>query len=170
MPLKKPKKIPKIPKARKTEIDKLKETIPQPKENHEIEYNCSFYFKFNSKEKKQQYAVLIQTEKIFSTLNYEITSDHQKNKREIDISLLGLKPKQAYTSDADTAKNEILFDDLYGEYTVNILKKDGSMNSVIVDFNIYKKLINIKKEFLPDKKNNRKFCNFEVAEDRFTFE
>ena len=46
MPLKKPKSVPKIAKARKKTIDKMKETVPVKKEA-EREYNCKIAFKFN---------------------------------------------------------------------------------------------------------------------------
>ena len=67
------------------------------------------------------------------------------------------------------ANAEIDFEELFGEYTVNIIKQDGSINSVIVNFNIFKKEIVIVKEFLPEKKNNSKFCTFEVDENKFTY-
>ncbi len=169
MPLKKPKSVPKIAKARKQTIDKLKEGVPVQKEA-EIEYNCKMAFKFNPLKKVQQYAFSLETEKLFSSMNYGITTQSKKNKKVIDISILGLTPKQTYSTEVGPAKSEVLFDDLYGEFTLNVIKKDGSINSAVVDFNVFKKEIKLLQEFLPPKKNNRKFCAFSVDKENFTFE
>ncbi|HAB52023.1 MAG: hypothetical protein A2315_08350 [Ignavibacteria bacterium RIFOXYB2_FULL_35_12] len=169
MPLKKPKTVPKIAKARKVTIDKLKEAVPNKRES-EIEYNCKIAFKFNPVKKVQQYLFALETEKLFSSMKYGITTESKKDKKVIDISILGLTPSQAYLIEPGPAKSEVFFEDLYGEYTVNIIKKDGSINSAIVDFNLFKKDIKLLKEFLPPKKNNRKFCTFSVDQRNFAFE
>ena len=169
MPLKKPKSVPKIAKARKKTIDKLKEGVPVKKEA-EIEYNCKMAFKFNPLKKVQQYSFSLETEKLFSSMNYGITTESKKNKKVIDISILGLSPKQTYFTEVGPAKSEVFFEDLYGEYTLNVIKKDGSINSAVVDFNVFKKEIKLLQEFLPPKKNNRKFCAFSVDQKNFTFE
>lgn len=168
MSLKKPKLVLKNVKARKKTIDKLKEVVPV-KEEVEIEYNCKISFgnpslrdKFNPLKKVQQYAFTLETEKLFSSMNYGITTESRKDKKVIDISILGLSPRQTYFTEVGPAKNEVFFEDLYGEYTVNIIKKDGSINSAVVDFNVFKNEIKLIKEFLPPKKNNRKFCTFLV--------
>ncbi|NWF88383.1 MAG: hypothetical protein HXY50_02870 [Ignavibacteriaceae bacterium] len=169
MPLKKPKTVPKIAKARSKSIDKLKESVPIKKED-ELEYNCSLSFKFNPLKKIQQYSVKLNTIKLFSSMNYSITTQSKKEKKIIDISILGLTPRQTYFTQAGPADSELLFEDLYGEYTLNIIKKDGSINSALVDFNVFKKEIKILKEFLPEKKNNRKFCSFTVDKANCSFE
>ena len=169
MPLKKPKSVPKIAKARKKTIDKMKETVPVKKEE-EKEYNCKIAFRFNPQKKVQQYAFTLETEKLFSTMNYGITTESKKNKKVIDISILGLSPRQTYFTEVGPAKCEVFFEDLYGEYTVNIVKKDGSINSAVVDFNVFSKDIKLLEEFLPPKKNNRKFCTFLIDQENFTFE
>lgn len=169
MPLKKPKSVPKIVKARKKTIDKLKEAVPVKKES-EIEYSCKITLKYNPQKKVQQYAFAIETSKFFSSMNYEITIQASKGKKVIDISILGLTPKQTYFTKPGPAVSEIFFEDLYGDYVVNIIKKDGSINSAKVNFNVFKKEIKLLEEFLPEKKNNRKFCSFSVDETNFTFE
>jgi hypothetical protein len=169
MPLKKPKSVPKIAKARKKTIDKLKEGVPVKKEA-ELEYKCKMVFKFNPLKKVQQYAFTLETEKLFSSMNYGVTTESNKNKKVIDISILGITPKQTYFTEVGPAKSEVFFEDLYGEFTLNIIKKDGSINSAVVDLNVYKKEIKLLQEFLPPKKNNRKFCSFLVDQESFTFE
>lgn len=169
MPLKKPKSVPKIAKARKKTIDKLKEAVPVKKES-EIEYNCKISFRFNPLKKVQQYSFMLETEKQFSSMNYGITTQSKKNKKIIDISILGLTPKQTYFTQVGPAVSEVFFEDLYGEHTINIIKKDGSINSVVIDFNVFKKEIKLLNEFLPPKKNNRKFCAFSIDTTNFTFE
>lgn len=168
MALKKPKDVPKIPKSRVRTIDKLKKAIPK-KKKEEIEFNCRIYFFYDSVSKKQKYRFQLETLKIFSALNYKISTRFRKEKKEIDISILGLKAQNDYLVKAQPATAEIDFEDLFGEYTVNILKQDGSINSLIMNFNIYKKEIELVKEFLPPKKNNGKFCTFEVDKSLFTF-
>ena len=103
-------------------------------------------------------------------MNYGITTESKKGKKVIDISILGLTPRQTYFTEVGPAKSEVFFEDLYGEYTVNIIKKDGSINSAVMDFNVFKKDIKLVNEFLPPKKNNRKFCSFSVDTASFTFE
>lgn len=169
MPLKKPKSVPKIAKARKKTIEKMKEAVPIKKES-EIEYNCLISFKYNPQKKIQQYTFALETAKLFSNMNYSITTEYKKDKKVIDISILGLTPKQTYFTEPGPAFSEILLEDLYGEYTVNVIKKDGSINSAVVDFNVFKKEIKLIKEFLPPKKNNRKFCAFIINIDKSTFD
>jgi hypothetical protein len=168
MPLKKPKNVPKIPKARSKSMEKLKDSTPMDKEP-ELEYVCKIYFYFDPQKKIQMYAAALETVKYFSMLNYELSLASKKNKKELDISILGLKTKQAYLVQPSPAIGEQLFEDLYGEYTINIIKKDGSINSAVIDFNVYKKEIKIIKEFLPEKINNRKFCEFKISTENFTF-
>lgn len=168
MPLKKPISFPKIAKARQQTIDKFKKAVPMKKES-ELEYNCKISFKFNPSKKIQQYKFTLETEKLFSNLSYGITTESKKEKKVIDISILGLSPKQTYFTEAAPATSEIFFEDLYGEYTVNVIKKDGSINAAKIHFNVFKKEIRLIEEFLPPKKNNRKFCAFSVDQENFTF-
>jgi len=102
-------------------------------------------------------------------LNYKISTPSRKEKNEIDISVLGLSAQNDYLVKAQPATAEIDFEDLFGEYTVNIIKQDGSINSAVLNFNIFKKEIELLKEFLPAKKNNGKFCTFEIEKSLFTF-
>lgn len=163
MALKKPKNIPKIPKAREKTIDKLKDTTPMKKES-EIEFNCRVYFHRDSVQATQKYRFTVETIKLFSFLNYAITVKAEKSKKNIDISIIGLSAKNDYMSKVQPAIADVDFEELYGEHTVNIIKQDGSINSAILDFNIYKKEIKLVKTFLPVKKNNRLFCTFELDE------
>lgn len=168
MALKKPKEVPKIPKAREKTIDKLKKAIPK-KKKEEIEFNCKIYFHYDSVSKKQKYRFQLQTLKIFSALNYKISTQSRKEKNEIDISILGLTAQNDYLVQAQPASAEIDLEDLFGEFTLNIIKQDGSINSAVLKFNIFKKEIELLKEFLPPKKNNGKFCSFEIDNSLFSF-
>jgi hypothetical protein len=171
MSLKRPKDVPKIPKAREKTIDKLKDATPKikPKES-EIEYNCFLFFHKDTKTAKQKYAIIIDTVKQFTALNYELTVLAKKNKNVIDISILGLKNLDNYRTEVKPASAEIYFDDLFGKITVNVIKQDGSINSGLYEVNVYKKHMELIEEFLPPKKNNRKFCSFFVDKKRFSFE
>lgn len=168
MALRKPKEVPKISKAREKTIDKLKKAIPK-KKKEEIEFNCKFFFYYDKQEKKQKCRILLETVKLFTSLNYRISVQSRKIKDEIDISIFGLSARNDYLTEVKPATEAIDFEDLYGEHTVNIIKQDGSINSVKIEFNLYKRRINLIDEFIPPKKNNGKFCSFEVAESLFSF-
>ncbi len=150
MALKKPKDVPKLPKAREKSIDKLKKSTPAKKKS-EVEFNCKIYFHKDGSNGKQKYRFEVETIKIFSFLNYKLTAQARKEKKVIDISLLGLTAMNDYVAKVQPANVEIDFEELFGEYTINILKQDGSVNSALVKFNIFKKEIVILKEFLPEK-------------------
>lgn len=168
MPLKKPKDIPKIPKARKKTIDDLKETIPVKKKD-EVEYICKAFFYYDKIQRKQFCILLLMTVKEFTVLNYEISVNVQKKKNNIDISILGLNTKHTYITYVKPAVSELFFEELFGKQTVNIIKQDGSINSAVFEFNIFKKEIILHEELIPKKKNNRKFCLFEVDVEKSTF-
>lgn len=169
MPLKKPLSIPKLPKTRKKSIDALKKAIPLKKKK-ESEFIAKLYFKFDMLSRKQYYAVLVYTVKEFSYLNYEIAVETQQDGNEIDVSILGLSMKHSYLVEPKPAYKELLFEDLYGKHTLTFIKQDGSMNNVDVDFNIFKKEITILKDYIPEKKNNSRFINFQVDEESYSFE
>lgn len=168
MTLKKPKEVPKIPKAREKNIDKLKKATPAKKKS-EIEFKCKIYFHKDSDKAAQKYRFEIETTKMFSFLNYKLTAQARKTKKTIDISLLGLTAMNDYLAKVQPAAAKLDFEDLFGEYTINILKQDGSINSALVNFNVFKKEIELVSEFLPEKKNNSKFCTFEIDKDSFTY-
>jgi len=168
MPLKQPKALPKIPKARKKSIEKAKTTIPLKKED-KIEYICKVLFSYDETTKQQFTVFQIRTLVHFSHFTYEITVDSQKERDEIDIVLKGLKAKTNFIPRSSPAVKDVKFDVVYGKNIVNIIKQDGSINSAEFDFNIYQKSIKLIKEFMPQKKNNRHFCKFEVVPEDFTF-
>ncbi|MFO7523843.1 MAG: hypothetical protein R6W68_00175 [Ignavibacteriaceae bacterium] len=168
MALKKPKNIPKISKAREKSIDKLKDSTPVKKES-EIEFNCRMFFHRDSRKGNQKYRFTIETIRQFSFMNYEVTTKANKTKKNIDISIIGLTAKDDFVSKAQPAYANVDFEELYGEYTINIIKQDGSINSAVVDFNIFKKEIKLVQTFLPEKENNRTFCTFEVDDSMHTY-
>jgi hypothetical protein len=168
MALRKPDEIPHVSKAREKSIDKIKKAIPK-KEKKQIEFKCEFFYYYDKQEKKQKSRILLETTKLFTTLNYNISVKFRKIKNVIDISILGLSGRNDYLTEIKPASVNVDFEDLFGEYLVNIIKQDGSINSVTVDFNIYKKQITILEEIIPQKKNNGKFCSFAVSKELFSF-
>ncbi len=168
MSLRNPKEVPKIAKAREKNIDKLKKAIPKKKKK-DIEFNCKFFFYYDKQEKKQKCRILLETVKLFTSLNYGISVQFRKVKNEIDISIFGLAARNDYLTEVKPATEIIDFVDLFGEYIIHIIKQDGSINSVRIEFNLYKKQITLIEEFIPPKKNNGKFCSFEIAESLFSF-
>jgi hypothetical protein len=168
MSLKKSKTVPGITETKKMNSKKIKNAA-RDKKSHEIEYICNVYFSYNPLRKNQSYAVEIETTKLFSVLNYDLTVNSKKTRNIIDISLLGLKATNSYTNEAGPASNVIYFDELYGKHTINIIKQDGSINSAIFNFNIFKKSIELLEESPSGNKNNLRFCTFNVAEKKYTF-
>lgn len=168
MPLRKLEEMPKVSKPRKKTIAKIKSATPQKKESS-VEYLVNVSFKYDPILKKQFSVISLSTIKLFTSLSYEISADVQKGKNAIDISILGLNTRQSYYVSPNPATTELLFENLFGKYTVNIIKQDGSINSALFDFNIYKKEIKLSEISLPKKKNNRIFAKFEVTPESFSF-
>lgn len=168
MSLKRTKSRSDIPSSGKKNAKKIKEDLPSKRTN-EIEYKCRVYFAFNPSKKTQNYAVELETSKLFSVLNYNISVDGRKTKNVIDINVLGLKATNNYTNEPGPALNVIYFEELYGNHTINIIKKDGSVNSAVFNFNVFKKSIEMLEEFVPPEKSNSRFCTFEVAKEKFRF-
>lgn len=168
MPLKKPVEVPKLPKTRKKNAETAKKAIPA-KKSDKIEYVCFPFFKFDDVLGKQYTAIRIQTINEFTSFAYELSISASLDKNVIDIVILGLQTKMNYLPKVEPARADALFDNLTGDFTVNVIKQDGSINSAEFHFNIYKKEIILTKKFLPEKKNNRLFCDFAVDEALFSF-
>ena len=168
MPLKNQKSIPQIPKSRGKKISVIKDSVPEKKESG-IEYICEVYFTADISKEKQFYCICLNTTRQFSNLNYEISVNTIKQKNSIDIIILGLKTKLDYIKNTGSAVCEVLFENLYGKHTINIIKQDGSINSAVFDFNVFKKRIDLVEVFLPEKKNNREFVKFKIASDKFNY-
>jgi len=169
MPLKKPNEIPKIPKTRKKSISALKKAIPL-KIKSEIEFEVRFFFKYDETIHKQYYVIFINTVKEFSYLNYEVAVEVEHTKDVIDISLQGLNMKHSYLVEPRSAYKELLFEELYGNHTINLIKQDGSINTAVVNFNIFRKEMKMISDKVPPKRNNSRFCKFTIEEEMFTFE
>ena len=168
MSLRKLEKIPIVSKPRKKTIASVKKATPQKKEGL-TEYVVHVFFKYDQILKKQFSVISLSTVKLFTSLSYEISVDVQKGKNTIDISILGLNTRQSYYVSPNPASTELLFENLFGKITINVVKQDGSINSALFDFNIYKKDIKLSEISLPKKKNNRIFTRFEVAAESFSF-
>lgn len=169
MSLKKPADIPRLPKTRSKNPDAARKAIPQKKED-KVEYICSAAFIYDTMFKKQYYRLRLETLAEFTSFAYEISVDWHVEKNVIDITIMGLQTKMNYLPKIEHAKADVLLENLFGEYTVNVIKQDGCINSAVYDFNIFKKQIELKNKFMPPKKNNRLFCEFEVAGESFSFE
>jgi hypothetical protein len=168
MPLKKPTELPKIPKTRKKKAYSAIEAIPEPKPD-KLEYICRAYFHYDKLYKKQEYILSVETIAEFTSFAYEVSVDVVREKREIYLVLMGLTAKTNIVPEIKPAVTEVKFDDLIGEYTVNVVKQDGAINSCKINFNLFLKEIKILQTFKPKKKNNRHFCDFVVDEEKFSF-
>jgi hypothetical protein len=168
MPLKRPEAIPQIPKTRTKQLSKIKAATPERKKSS-IEYIADVFFSYDKSAAKQYYCLRLQTVKEFAVLSYELAVNVQGHQKKIDVSIAGLNIKQEYYVQVKTAVVDLLFEDLYGEYTISIMKQDGSINCFDIEFNIFNRTITIVKSYLLKKKNNRVFCDLRVANHLFTF-
>ncbi|MCX7797419.1 MAG: hypothetical protein N2249_02205 [Melioribacter sp.] len=168
MPLRKVDEIPKIPKTRKKKPEAIIASVPLKKPD-KLEYICKAYFKYDPKLKKQYLAFLIETVIEFTNFTYEISVDLVHEKNVVYFVITGLIVRMDTVPQIQPAKREILFDTLTGDYIINVVKQDGTINSAEFHFNIFKREIILKREYIPKKKNNRFFCKFEVAKENFTF-
>ncbi len=168
MPLKNPTELPKIPKTRKKKADAAINAVPDKKPDKH-EYKCGAFFYYDKSDKVQKCVFRIETVAEFTNFAYEIAVDTLQEKRDFYFVLMGLKARPNMIPDVEPAITDLAMMNLVGEYTVNIVKQDGAINSAVFKFNLFKKEIELVKEFHPDKKNNRFFCTFEVAENLFTF-
>ncbi|MBX3007187.1 MAG: hypothetical protein KF816_04070 [Melioribacteraceae bacterium] len=168
MPLRKPEGIPKIPKTRKKKPENALTAIPTKKPD-KIEYLCKAFYKYDIPSKKQYCAFAIETAVEFTSFAYEISVDVIKERNVINLIIMGLTARTNIVPEIQPARNEVLFEDLIGDFTVNVVKQDGAVNTGEFYFNIYKKEIVLKEQYKPKKKNNRLFCVFSVAVDEFSF-
>ena len=168
MSLKKPISIPKIPKTRKKKAHIALSAIPTKKPD-KIEYLCKAFYKYDETTGKQYSVFAIETLVEFTSFAYEVSVDVIQEKNVINFILMGLKAKMNVVPLIQPARTELLFQDLVGDYVVNVVKQDGAINTGAYHFNIYKKEILLTKQYKPKKKNNRLFCKFEVAEEEFSF-
>ncbi len=169
MPLKKPNNIPKIPKTRKKKTEAALAAIPAPKPD-KVEYRCKAAFKYDSVEQKELSAFIIETAVEFTSFVYEVSVEVVKEKREILVLLLGLKSKTNLAPRVQPARTEISFEDLIGDYAVKVVKQDGCINEAHFYFDKFNKNIKLKETYIPEKENNRRFCEFLVAEEEFEFQ
>jgi hypothetical protein len=166
--LRKPKSIPKIPKTRKKKAHTALEAIPLKKPD-KLEYVCKAFYSYDNKNNKQYCVFAVETIVEFTSFAYEISVEVIKEKNVINLILTGLSAKTNVVPLVQPARTEVLFEDLIGDYTINVLKQDGAINTAEYHFNIFKKEILLVKQYKPKKKNNRLFCRFEVALDEFSF-
>jgi hypothetical protein len=148
---------------------KNKKTEAGNEKQDSIEYLCSVFFRYNKLTKQQQYCVRLETIKLFSALSYRLTVKAHKKKSEIDLNIMGLTPDQTYLQLVKPAASESYFDELYGDYKINIIKPDNSINSAVFNFNIFKKEIVLVNSLFTPGKNVRQFCTFETAVELNTF-
>ena len=168
MPLRSLKDIPKIPKTRKKKAHTALEAVPAKKPD-KLEYVCKAFYKYEEKVKKQYYVFAIETVVEFTSFAYEVTVEVIKEKNVLNFILMGLKAKTNVVPQIMPARTELFFEDLIGDYTINVVKQDGAINTGEYHFNIFKKEILLNNQYKPKKKNNRLFCKFEVSEEEFSF-
>ncbi|MFH0736225.1 MAG: hypothetical protein V1773_15575 [bacterium] len=168
MPLKHPDSIPKIPKTRNKKAQAAINAIPQKKPD-KLEYVCKAFFYYDDMLQKQYISLSVETIVEFTAFSYELSVDIVREKNQIYLVLMGLFAKPNYAPQVQPARKDNLFDDLIGDVIINVVKQDGSINAAVFNFNLVEKKIELIKEYLPEKENNRLFCKFAVAVEEFSF-
>lgn len=134
-----------------------------------LEYLVRFYFSFDKVTGKQFYTVALSTYRLFSQLNYSITTKVKRQRDHITVNLLGLSTNNSYYTNSYSAVSFLRFEELFGDFTVNVVKQDGTVNSALVAFNIYNKSIEIRSTSSGNDGEDRIFCQFETDSSQFTF-
>jgi len=168
LPLRSLEGIPKIPKTRQKKAKNALDAVPQKKPD-KIEYVCKVFFKYDTAARKQLYAFAIETVAEFTNFTYEVSVEAVKEKNIITFFLMGLRALPNMAPKIQPACSEVIFEDLIGDYIINLVKQDGAINQAKYHFNIFLKEIKLIESAKPPKKNNRWFSRFEVAEDEFSF-
>ncbi|MCK9280843.1 MAG: hypothetical protein M0P71_09490 [Melioribacteraceae bacterium] len=168
MPLKKPTDIPRLPRAREKKGISALDTIPTKKPDKK-DYLVKGFFRYEPILKKQFLIFAIETITEFTSFAYEISVETFKENGEFYIVLMGLKAKTNIIPRVMPARTEIKFDELNGDFKINVLKKDGAINSAHFYANVLNKELVLKEKSIPKKKNNRFFCDFEIAKKEFSF-
>lgn len=168
MPLKKPIDIPRLPRAREKKGISALEAIPKKKPDKK-EYIIKCFFSYEPITQKQFLIFAVETVTEFTSFAYEISLETFKENGEYYIVLMGLKAKTNIIPQVMPARTEIKFEDLNGDFKINILKKDGAINSAHFYANVFNKELILKEKSVPKKKNNRFFCDFEIANKEFSF-
>ena len=168
MPLKNPKEMPKIPKTRQKKAENAIKAIPEKKPD-KIEYYCRFYFSYDKLLKKDFTSIKLETTAEFTNFSYELNVEILQEKRDIYFVIMGLSAKMNAVPQIEPATKITNLEELVGDYTINVVKQDGCINSARVNINRFSKEIKLNEEFLPEKENNRLFCKFNVANDLFSF-
>ncbi|MFZ6034505.1 MAG: hypothetical protein ACOYVE_14515 [Melioribacter sp.] len=168
MPLRKVDDPPKIPKTRKKKAESVLKAIPAPKPD-KVEYICKLYFKYDKTEKKQYLIIRVETAAYFTSFKYEITYDLIEKENDIYIIITGLKARMDLVPEVGPASCELRKDIVEGNIKINLAKQDGAINGAEYKLDFNNRKIELIKEFMPPKKNNRVFSKFEVDNDNFSF-
>lgn len=170
---KKPKKKPALKSETETVDSELKKsTLIEDRKRlgkTNLEYYVRFYFEFDKVTGRQYYTIALSTFRLFSQLNYSITTKIKKQKDQITINLLGLSTNNSYYTNSYSAVSFLRLEELFGDFTVNVVKQDGTINSALVSFNIYNRTIEIRSTSSGNEGQDRIFCQFETDNSQFTF-
>lgn len=170
---KKPKKKPALKSETETVDSELKKsTLIEDRKRlgkTNLEYYVRFYFEFDKVTGRQYYTIALSTFRLFSQLNYSITTKIKKQKDQITINLLGLSTNNSYYTNSYSAVSFLRLEELFGDFTVNVVKQDGTINSALVSFNIFNKTIEIRSTSSGNEGQDRIFCQFETDNSQFTF-
>ncbi|MBD3408699.1 MAG: hypothetical protein GF419_00705 [Ignavibacteriales bacterium] len=169
MPLRKKGGAAPTSKPRKRSIEKAKKETPAEQNENRIEYYVDAFFSYDKNEHVGKCAFRVRTERLFSSLEYGVSVEIEREKNVVDLGLFGLRTKQSYAVKPAPAVSIVEIEETIGAVTVNAVKPDGAINSAEYEFNPYTKTMTLVNEFLPEKKNNRLFCRFGVAEELHTF-
>lgn len=125
-----------------------------------IEYELKGYFEYDQESKKDVCVFEIQTFKEFSTFKYNLILDIVKTSELLKINLLGISAPTILFPFSGKASAKIKLFDVSGNYSVQIVKQDGTSN--VFEFRIDTDQENVLfiKEIISEKKKVKKFIQY----------
>jgi len=164
MPLNHQNRAPQITNLRSRRASAIVKSIPEKKPN-KIEYLATLHYIKKPTSNEVKNVISIETVTEFANFVYEINVEIVTEKKDINIFVLGLQASSNSAPKVEPAHTDLEFVDLVGEYTLNIYKADGAVNSAQFRFNPFNRKIEQIRTFLPDKINNRLFCEFKLGSE-----
>jgi hypothetical protein len=102
--------------------------MPGKKKHRDPEYALHIFHHNDERTGKSSVVILVRTIKEFTSFNYEILLNASMTERTIQVKILGLRTTPLIMPGIGPARGRKDFDNLGGEYTVQVSKLDGETN------------------------------------------
>ncbi len=107
------------------------------KKQHEYQYTLNIFPYFDEKKKREVIRFVVQTVRIFVHFRYEILLSNSIKDNIIQLNIEGLHVPTILLPESGPAVGIIDYENLYGTYTLNVTKQNGSLNTFTlnIDYN-----------------------------------